>query len=85
LYLQIRLAEPDDAVILDGELVVWNKSRGVFEPFGGVRSAMNAARERVPPDHVSSVTHKAVLTGQHSWHDACRLKHRLSPSRTPPH
>jgi ATP-dependent DNA ligase len=54
--MQIRLAEPGDAVILDGELVVWNKSRGVFEPFGGVRSAMNAARERVPPDHVSCVT-----------------------------
>ncbi|KAF6263533.1 hypothetical protein COO60DRAFT_414207 [Scenedesmus sp. NREL 46B-D3] len=49
---QVRLAEPGDAVILDGELGVWNKSRGVFEPFGGVRSAMNAARERVPPEHV---------------------------------
>jgi hypothetical protein len=29
MHLQIRLAEPGDAVILDGELVVWNKSRGV--------------------------------------------------------
>jgi ATP-dependent DNA ligase len=51
--MQIRLAEAGDAVILDGELVVWNKGRGVFEPFGGVRSAMNAAREKVPPNHVS--------------------------------
>ena len=50
--LQVVLADPGDAVILDGELVVWRKTRGVFEPFGGVRSAMNAARERVAPEHV---------------------------------
>lgn len=54
ICLQVVLADPGDAVILDGELVVWRKARGVFEPFGGVRSAMNAARERVPPEHVST-------------------------------
>lgn len=39
-------------VILDGEMVVWNKTRGVFEAFGGLRSTMIAAKEGVPEDQV---------------------------------
>lgn len=39
-------------VILDGEMVVWNKTRGVFEAFGGLRSTMIAAKEGVPKDQV---------------------------------
>lgn len=42
-----------DRVVLDGEMLVWNKTRGVFEPFGGLRSAMNAANKGEPADHVS--------------------------------
>ncbi|KAK9834174.1 hypothetical protein WJX81_005346 [Elliptochloris bilobata] len=33
-----------DRVILDGEVVVWNKTRQAFEPFGGFLKAVNAAR-----------------------------------------
>lgn len=40
-------------IVLDGELIVWNKTRGVFEPFGGLRSTMNAANQGVAADHVS--------------------------------
>lgn len=39
-------------VVLDGELIVWNKTRGVFEPFGGLRSTVNAANEGAPADKV---------------------------------
>lgn len=43
-------------VILDGEMVVWNKSHGVFEAFGGLRSSMIAAKEGVPKNEVSLYT-----------------------------
>jgi ATP-dependent DNA ligase len=39
-------------VILDGEVVVWNKRRCVFEIFGGIRNTINAARDGVGADMV---------------------------------
>ncbi|KAF8065480.1 LIG4 [Scenedesmus sp. PABB004] len=54
---QVPLSPDDQGIILDGELVVWHKHRGVFEEFGGVRSAMLAARDRVKPDHVIRSSH----------------------------
>lgn len=49
--------------MLDGELIVWNKTRGVFEPFGGLRSTINAANQGVPPDHVSACVCLQGLSG----------------------
>jgi hypothetical protein len=43
---------PSERIVLDGELIVWNKKRGVFEPFGGLRSTMIAANEGRTPDQV---------------------------------
>lgn len=49
-------------IVLDGELIVWNKMRGVFEPFGGLRSTVNAANEGAAPDKVSRNTVWIVLS-----------------------
>eukprot|EP00879_Flechtneria_rotunda_P020198 GHRR01021239.1.p1 GENE.GHRR01021239.1~~GHRR01021239.1.p1 ORF type:complete len:808 (+),score=213.95 GHRR01021239.1:1223-3646(+) len=47
-------------VILDGEMVVWNKIKGVFEVFGGLRSAMIAAREGKGPDEIIRITDRGT-------------------------
>ncbi|GLI63887.1 hypothetical protein VaNZ11_007004 [Volvox africanus] len=38
-----------ERMILDGEMVVWNKTRQVFEPFGGLSSAMDAINRGAAP------------------------------------
>ncbi|KAK9838672.1 hypothetical protein WJX74_001090 [Apatococcus lobatus] len=35
--------------ILDGELIVWNRSKRAFEPFGGLKSTVIGARDGAPP------------------------------------
>lgn len=35
--------------ILDGEMVVWNRKKGRFEPFGGLKTVMHAAGRRSRP------------------------------------
>eukprot|EP00878_Enallax_costatus_P034010 GHUV01037610.1.p1 GENE.GHUV01037610.1~~GHUV01037610.1.p1 ORF type:complete len:234 (+),score=60.74 GHUV01037610.1:65-766(+) len=47
-------------VILDGEMIVWNKTRGVFEAFGGLRSSMIAAKEGLPRDEVIRMTNQGA-------------------------
>ena len=34
-----------DASVLDGEMVIWNKVKGCFDPFGGVASVIKAASD----------------------------------------
>lgn len=50
LLVLVQVLSPK--VILDGEMIVWNKTRGVFEAFGGIRSSMIAAKEGLPKDEV---------------------------------
>jgi len=47
--------------ILDGELIVWNKAKGVFEPFGGLRQVLNAARDGQGPGKPLVMEHHGSL------------------------
>ncbi|KAL6769116.1 LIG4 [Auxenochlorella protothecoides x Auxenochlorella symbiontica] len=42
--------------ILDGEMVVWNRKKGRFEPFGGLKTVMHAAGRRSRPGEQLEVT-----------------------------
>ncbi len=42
-------------VVLDGELVVWNRSRETFEPFGAQRAILSAVDKGLGPDDLLEV------------------------------
>ncbi|DBA86388.1 TPA: hypothetical protein ACH3X2_005613 [Trebouxia sp. C0005] len=58
--------------ILDGEMIVWNKTRKVFEPFGGIRSAFSAARDGKPVDsQIEMASSEGLYTSDPDYNPPC--------------
>ncbi|DBA75732.1 TPA: hypothetical protein ACH3X1_010149 [Trebouxia sp. C0004] len=58
--------------ILDGEMIVWNKTRKVFEPFGGIRSAFSAARDGKPVDsQIEMASSEGLYTSDPDYTPPC--------------